>query len=75
MDPFKAIFNLGIECALLKVLSSRTCEKCLNLAHKILGNESIDEETVHKFARNFREVQSIAIPGGTDDVLTDFSIK
>lgn len=62
--------KLGTTCALLKVQAGRTFEFCAREASQLLGGASIVKEgRGKKVERLYREVRTIAIPGGSEEVL------
>lgn len=68
--------RLGGQCALLKVHASRTFEFCAREASQIFGGASIVREGRGKLVeRLYREVRASAIPGGSEEILLDFTIR
>jgi len=68
--------NLGAQCALLKVQASKTFEYCVREASQIFGGSSIVKEGKGKLIeRMYREVRGLAIPGGSEEILLDFTIR
>jgi len=69
-------FNLGGQCALLKVNSTKTFEFCVREASQIFGGNSVVKEGLGKrIERLYREVRGMAIPGGSEEILLDFTIR
>jgi len=69
-------FQLGGQCALLKVQASKTLEYCAREASQIFGGSSIVKEGKGKLVeRMYREVRGQAIPGGSEEILLDFAIR
>jgi alkylation response protein AidB-like acyl-CoA dehydrogenase len=69
-------FQLGGQCALLKVQASKTFEYCVREASQIFGGSSIVREGKGKHVeRLYREVRANAIPGGSEEILLDFAIR
>jgi len=67
---------MGGQCALLKVLASKTFEYCAREASQIFGGSSIVKEGKGKeVERMYREVRAVAIPGGSEEILLDFTIR
>mmetsp|Transcript_7448 Transcript_7448/g.18463 ORF Transcript_7448/g.18463 Transcript_7448/m.18463 type:complete len:418 (+) Transcript_7448:23-1276(+) len=67
---------LGATCALLKVNSSRCFEFCAREASQIFGGSSIVREGQGKLVeRLYRDVRQAAIPGGSEEILLDFTIR
>jgi len=67
---------MGGQCALLKVLASKTFEYCAREASQIFGGSSIVKEGKGKeIERMYREVRAVAIPGGSEEILLDFTIR
>eukprot|EP01090_Pellita_catalonica_P007709 TRINITY_DN18300_c0_g1_i1.p1 TRINITY_DN18300_c0_g1~~TRINITY_DN18300_c0_g1_i1.p1 ORF type:complete len:387 (-),score=69.12 TRINITY_DN18300_c0_g1_i1:17-1177(-) len=68
--------KMGGQCALLKVNASKTFEYCAREASQIFGGASIIKEGKGKLVeRLYREVRAAAIPGGSEEVLLDFTIR
>uniref|UniRef100_A0A7S4P207 Acyl-CoA dehydrogenase n=1 Tax=Paramoeba aestuarina TaxID=180227 RepID=A0A7S4P207_9EUKA len=68
--------KLGGQCALLKVQASKTFEFCSREASQIFGGSSIVKEGQGKLVeRMAREVRAQAIPGGSEEILLDFTIR
>jgi len=69
-------FKLGGQCALLKVQASKTLEYCAREASQIFGGSSIVKEGKGKLVeRIYREVRALAIPGGSEEILLDFTMR
>eukprot|EP01064_Diplonema_japonicum_P009449 TRINITY_DN1693_c0_g3_i5.p1 TRINITY_DN1693_c0_g3~~TRINITY_DN1693_c0_g3_i5.p1 ORF type:complete len:415 (+),score=139.69 TRINITY_DN1693_c0_g3_i5:57-1301(+) len=68
--------ELGMQCALLKVNASKTFEYCAREASQIFGGSSIVKEGKGKIVeRLYREVRCQAIPGGSEEILLDFTMR
>eukprot|EP01116_Phalansterium_solitarium_P012522 TRINITY_DN288_c1_g1_i2.p2 TRINITY_DN288_c1_g1~~TRINITY_DN288_c1_g1_i2.p2 ORF type:complete len:426 (-),score=189.53 TRINITY_DN288_c1_g1_i2:153-1430(-) len=68
--------KLGGQCALLKVQASKTFEFCAREASQIFGGSSIVREGQGKLVeRMYREVRATSIPGGSEEILLDFTIR
>jgi len=68
--------ELGGPAALLKVQASKTFEYCAREASQIFGGNSIVKEGQGKrVERLYREVRATAIPGGSEEILLDFTIR
>jgi len=68
--------ELGGPTALLKVQASKTFEYCAREASQIFGGNSIVKEGQGKrVERLYREVRCNAIPGGSEEILLDFTIR
>lgn len=68
--------RMGGQCALLKVQASKTFEYCAREASQIFGGSSIVKEGRGKLVeRLYREVRATAIPGGSEEILLDFSMR
>eukprot|EP00933_Yihiella_yeosuensis_P061591 TRINITY_DN64414_c0_g1_i1.p1 TRINITY_DN64414_c0_g1~~TRINITY_DN64414_c0_g1_i1.p1 ORF type:complete len:430 (-),score=76.74 TRINITY_DN64414_c0_g1_i1:249-1538(-) len=68
--------RLGAQCALLKVMSSKTFEFCAREAAQIFGGSALVREGPGKMAeRLYREVRASAIPGGSEEVLLDLAAR
>jgi len=63
--------------ALFKVMASKTFELCAREASQILGGASMTrgEGKGQRVERLYREARSYAIPGGSEEILLDFSMK
>jgi len=69
-------YALGGQCALLKVQASKTYEFCAREASQIFGGSSIVKEGKGKeVERLYRYVRAQAIPGGSEEILLDFTIR
>ena len=67
---------LGAQCALLKVHGSKTFEYCAREAVQIFGGSGIVREGRGQVVeRLYREVRGLAIPGGSEEILTDLAIR
>jgi len=67
---------LGAQCALLKVQATKTFEYCAREAVQIFGGSGIVREGRGKVVeRLYREVRGNAIPGGSEEILSDFAIR
>mmetsp|Transcript_118913 Transcript_118913/g.296683 ORF Transcript_118913/g.296683 Transcript_118913/m.296683 type:complete len:439 (+) Transcript_118913:68-1384(+) len=68
--------RLGSQCALLKVMASKTFEYCAREAAQVFGGSSIVREGPGKMVeRLYREVRASAIPGGSEEVLLDLAAR
>jgi len=68
--------KLGGQCALLKVMASKTFEYCAREASQIFGGASIVKEGKGiEVERMYRDVKRAAIPGGSEEILLDFVIR
>jgi alkylation response protein AidB-like acyl-CoA dehydrogenase len=68
--------DLGSQCALLKVQASKTFEYCAREAVQIFGGSGLVKEGRGKIVeRMYREVRSLAIPGGSEEILLDLAIR
>jgi len=68
--------RLGKECALLKVMASKTLEYCAREASQIFGGSSIVREGPGKLVeRIYRDVRSVAIPGGSEEIMLDLAAR
>jgi len=67
---------LGAQCGLLKVQGSKTFEYCAREAVQIFGGSGLVKEGRGRFVeRLYREVRGLAIPGGSEEILLDMSIR
>merc|ERR1712061_187998 len=68
--------SLGSQCALLKVMASKTFEYCAREAAQVFGGSSIVREGPGKLVeRLYREVRAAAIPGGSEEILLDLAAR
>jgi len=68
--------RMGPQCALLKVNASKTFEFCAREASQIFGGSSIVKEGRGKIVeRLYRNVRATAIPGGSEEILLDFTMR
>jgi len=67
---------MGGQCALLKVNASKCFEFCAREASQIFGGSAIVQEGKGaRIERLYRGVRTAAIPGGSEEILLDFSIR
>lgn len=67
---------MGAQCAMLKVMASRTFEYCAREASQVFGGSSIVREGPGKMVEAlYREVRATAIPGGSEEVLLDLAAR
>jgi alkylation response protein AidB-like acyl-CoA dehydrogenase len=68
--------QLGGACALIKVSTSKTLEFCAREASQIFGGAAVVKEGKGMIVeRLYREVRSVAIPGGSEEILMDLAIR
>jgi len=68
--------EMGSQCALLKVMSSRTFEFCAREASQIFGGAALVRGGRGRIVeRLYRDVRGSAIPGGSEEILLDLSIR
>ena len=68
--------KLGGDCALLKVQSTKTMEYCAREAAQIFGGASyVRGGQGERVERMYREVRAMAIPGGSEEILLDLSVR
>jgi alkylation response protein AidB-like acyl-CoA dehydrogenase len=72
-DWFDSILRTGAEAGLAKVQATRTFEFCAREAAMIFGGSAY--VTGNRVEHLYRQVLSMAIPGGADDVLIDSSAR
>lgn len=72
-DWFESILTTGAEAGLAKVQATRTFEFCAREAAMIFGGSAY--VTGNRVEHLYRQVLSLAIPGGADDVLIDSSAR
>jgi alkylation response protein AidB-like acyl-CoA dehydrogenase len=68
-DWFESILRTGAEAGLAKVLATRCFEFCARESAMIFGGSSF--VVGNRIEHLYRQVLSLAIPGGADDVLID----
>jgi len=71
-DWFESILRTGAEAGLAKVLATRNFEFCAREAAMIFGGNAYI--TGNRIEHLYRQVLSLAIPGGADDVLIGKSL-
>ena len=68
--------KLGGDCALIKVQATKTMEYCAREAAQIFGGASyVRGGQGERVERMYREVRAMAIPGGSEEILLDLSVK
>ena len=68
--------KMGAQCAFLKVQASRTFEFCAREASQIFGGSAIVREGRGRIVeRLYREVRASAIPGGSEEILSDVAMR
>jgi alkylation response protein AidB-like acyl-CoA dehydrogenase len=68
--------DMGGQCALLKVMASKSFEYCAREAAQIFGGSSLVREGKGMAVeRLYREVRGTAIPGGSEEILLDLAVK
>jgi alkylation response protein AidB-like acyl-CoA dehydrogenase len=68
--------KLGGQCAMLKVNASRTFEFCAREASQIFGGSALVKEGQGAVVeRLYRAVRLSAIPGGSEEILLDFTMR
>eukprot|EP01064_Diplonema_japonicum_P023625 TRINITY_DN34041_c0_g1_i1.p1 TRINITY_DN34041_c0_g1~~TRINITY_DN34041_c0_g1_i1.p1 ORF type:complete len:428 (+),score=103.89 TRINITY_DN34041_c0_g1_i1:42-1286(+) len=68
--------ELGMQCALLKVQSTKCMEYCAREASQIFGGSSIVKEGKGIIVeRMYRRVRAIAVPGGSEEILIDLAAR
>ena len=72
-DWFEGILRSGAEAGLAKVLATRTFEFCAREAAMIFGGSAY--VSGNRVEHLYRQVLSLAIPGGADDILIDSSAR
>merc|ERR1711865_388553 len=76
MDKQEAMIKLGGTTALLKAPSTKVLEYCAREAAQIFGGASyVRGGQGEKIERIYREVRAFAIPGGSEEIMLDLSIK
>jgi len=69
-------YALGGHTALLKVQATRTLEYCAREAAQVLGGNSYTRGAQgEKVERLYREVRAYAIPGGSEEIMSDLSVR
>jgi alkylation response protein AidB-like acyl-CoA dehydrogenase/predicted heme/steroid binding protein len=76
MDPQEAMIKLGGPIALLKVQATQTFEFCAREAAQIFGGLAYSRGGQgEKVERLYREVRAYAIPGGSEEIMTELGMK
>lgn len=76
MSHAEANAKLGGTTALIKVQSTKVFEYCAREAAQIMGGNSyIRGGQGEKVERLYREVRAYAIPGGSEEILLDLSVR
>lgn len=76
MDPMEATLKLGGAIASLKAQSTTTFEFCAREASQIFGGLSYTRGGQGaKVERLYRDVRAYAIPGGSEEIMLDLSIR
>merc|ERR1712216_727042 len=76
MSPIEADYKLGGTTALLKVHCTKVMEYCAREAAQIFGGLSYSRGGLgEKVERLNREVRAMAIPGGSEEIMLELSIK
>lgn len=72
----QAMMLLGGDTALLKVQATKTFEFCAREAAQIFGGASyVRGGKGEKIERLYREVRAYAIPGGSEEIMMDLSVR
>ena len=76
LSPQQAAIQLGGPIALLKAQASITFEYCAREASQILGGISYTKGGIgERVERLYRDVRSMAIPGGSEEIMLDLGIR
>lgn len=76
MDDTEAAFRLGGAIAGLKAQSTTTFEFCAREASQIFGGLSYTRGGQGgKIERLYRDVRAYAIPGGSEEIMLDLSMR
>lgn len=76
MSHAEASVRLGGPIALLKVQTTQTMELCAREAAQIFGGLAYTRGgQAEKVERLYREVRGFAIPGGSEEILIDLSVR
>ena len=76
LSPQQATIQLGGQIALLKAQASVTMEYCAREASQILGGISYTKGGVgERVERIYRDVRSMAIPGGSEEIMLDLGVR
>jgi alkylation response protein AidB-like acyl-CoA dehydrogenase len=76
MDDMEAMLKLGGAIASLKAQSTTTFEFCAREASQIFGGLSYSRGGQGaKVERLYRDVRAYAIPGGSEEIMLDLSIR
>ncbi len=76
LNPQEAALKLGGPIALLKAQATVTFEYCAREASQILGGISYTKGGIgERIERLYRDVRSMAIPGGSEEIMLDLGIR
>jgi alkylation response protein AidB-like acyl-CoA dehydrogenase len=76
MHPMEANMKLSGHAALLKVQCTKALEMCAREASQIFGGLSFTRGGLGEMVeRLHREVKSLAIPGGSEEIMLDLGVK
>jgi len=68
--------ELGGLCALVKVNATRAMELCAREASQVFGGSAVIKEGQgQRVEKIYRSVRAVAIPGGSEEILLDFTIR
>jgi alkylation response protein AidB-like acyl-CoA dehydrogenase len=72
-DVFAQLMSLSAEASMAKVMASKTFEECARSAAHIFGGNSYVKG--NRIEHLYRQVISLAIPGGAEDVMIDYAAR
>ena len=76
MTAEESAVQLGGQIALLKAQATVTFEYCAREASQILGGISYTKGGIgERVERLYRDVRSMAIPGGSEEIMLDLGIR
>lgn len=76
MDPQEAMLRLGGHIAGLKALATQTFEYCAREASQIFGGLAYTRGGKGgRVERLYRDVRALAIPGGSEEIMLDLSMR
>ena len=72
-NVMEQLMSLSAEASMAKVMATKTFEECArNAAHIYGGNSYVKGNRIEHL---YRQVISLAIPGGAEDVMIDYAAR
>merc|ERR1712098_617536 len=76
MPPAESMVKLGGPIALMKAHATKVFEYCAREASQIFGGNAYTRAGLgEKVERLYRDVRAYAIPGGSEEILLDLSVR